>query len=211
MIAAQGNGDGTSYFTGGLKFGIPNRTQFGQSPEMMARMGTRFLGVGQGYDANTWVFVPIWKSGDSSNRWIGEPNQRWPEVYASDVNATTATVGTLNVTSCVGCGTAAAWGGISGTLSNQTDLQSALNGKQNALGYTPLNPANNLSDVANVATAKSNLGVPAAASTTPAMNGTGAAGVSANYARADHVHPSDTTRVATSTTVNGHALTGNVR
>ena len=30
---------------------------------MMARMGTRFLGVGQGYDANTWVFVPIWKGG----------------------------------------------------------------------------------------------------------------------------------------------------
>jgi hypothetical protein len=104
MIASQGNGDGTSYYTGGLKIGIPNRTQFGQPPEMMARMGSRFLGVGQGYDANTWVFVPIWRTGDSSNRWIGDPNQRWPEVYASDVNATTATVGTLNVTSCVGCG-----------------------------------------------------------------------------------------------------------
>src|SRR5271166_2830732 len=104
MIAAQGNGDGTSYYTGGLKIGIPNRTQFGQPPEMMARMGSRFLGAGQGYDTNTWVFVPIWKSGDSSNRWIGEPNQRWPEVYAGDVNATTATVGTLNVTNCTGCG-----------------------------------------------------------------------------------------------------------
>ena len=104
MIAAQGNGDGTSYFTGGLKFGIPNRAQYGSTPEMMARMGSRFLGVGQGYDTNTWVFVPIWKTGDSSNRWIGEPNQRWPEVYASDVNTTTATVGTLNVTNCVGCG-----------------------------------------------------------------------------------------------------------
>ncbi len=46
-------------------------------------MGSRFLGVGNGYDTNTWVFVPIWKSGDSSNRWIGDPNQRWPEVYAS--------------------------------------------------------------------------------------------------------------------------------
>jgi len=103
MIAAQGNGDGTSYFTGGLKIGIPNRTQFGQPPEMMARMGSRFLGVGNGYDTNTWVFVPLWKSGDSSNRWIGDPNQRWPEVYAGDVNATTATVGTLNVTSCTGC------------------------------------------------------------------------------------------------------------
>lgn len=117
MIAAQGNGDGTSYFTGGLKIGIPNRTQFGQPPEMMARMGSRFLGAGLGYDTNTWVFVPIWKSGDSSNRWLGDPNQRWPEVYASDVNATTATVGTLNVTSCVG------WGGTSttGLLNYQTN------------------------------------------------------------------------------------------
>ena len=210
MIAAQGNGDGTSYYTGGLKIGIPNRTQFGLPPEMMARMGSRFLGSGQGYDTNTWVFVPIWKTGDSSNRWIGEPNQRWPEVYATDVNATTATVGTLNVTNCTGCGGGAAWGGITGTLSNQTDLQNALNGKQNTLGFAPLNAANNLSDVANLATAKSNLAVPAAASTTPVMNGTGAVGVSTNYARADHVHPSDTTRVATSTTVNGHALTGNV-
>ena len=104
MIASQGNGDGTSYYTGGLKIGIPNRTQFGLPPEMMARMGSRFLGAGLGYDANTWVFVPIWKTGDASNRWIGDPNQRWPEVYASDVNTTTATVGTLNVTSCVGCG-----------------------------------------------------------------------------------------------------------
>ena len=103
MIAAQGNGDGTSYFTGGLKFGIPNRAQYGSTPEMMARMGSRFLGVGQGYDTNTWVFVPIWKAGDASNRWIGEPNQRWPEVYAADVNSTTATVGTLNVSACNGC------------------------------------------------------------------------------------------------------------
>jgi hypothetical protein len=103
MIAAQGNGDGTSYFTGGLKFGIPNRVQYGSTPEMMARMGSRFLGAGQGYDTNTWVFVPIWKAGDASNRWIGEPNQRWPEVYAADVNSTTATVGTLNVVTCNGC------------------------------------------------------------------------------------------------------------
>ena len=30
-----------------------------------------------------------------------------------------------------------AWGSIEGTLSNQTDLQSALNAKQNSLGFTP--------------------------------------------------------------------------
>ena len=132
MIAAQGNGDGTSYFTGGLKIGIPNRAQFGQPPEMMARMGTRFLGAGNGYDLNTWVFVPIWKSGDSSNRWIGEPNQRWPEVYATDVNATTATIGTLNVTNCTGCTSSSG----SGLLNYQTNTATLVGNSTDKTIYT---------------------------------------------------------------------------
>ena len=66
-----------------------------------------------------------------------------------------------------------------------------------------------------------------ASSTTPSMNGTAAVGTATSWARADHVHPSDSTKaplaspvftgtpvvpgyVPTSTTVNGHALTGNV-
>lgn len=53
---------------------------------------------------------------------------------------------------------AAVWGSITGTLSSQTDLQTALNGKQDTLGYTPLNPANNLSDVSNPSTSRTNLG-----------------------------------------------------
>ena len=40
--------------------------------------------------------------------------------------------------------------------------------------------------------------IPSASSTTPVMDGTGAAGSLSNYARADHVHPTDTSRVATS-------------
>lgn len=38
------------------------------------------------------------------------------------------------------------WGGITGTLSSQTDLQSALNGKQNSLGFTAENVANKDTD-----------------------------------------------------------------
>ena len=49
-----------------------------------------------------------------------------------------------------------------------------------------------------------------ASTTNPLMDGTAAYGSSTKYARADHVHPTDTTRVPTSRTVNGHALTGNV-
>lgn len=56
--------------------------------------------------------------------------------------------------------------------------------------------------------------VPSAASATPAMDGTGAAGSSTDYARADHVHPTDTSRQATLVsgtnikTVNGNSLLG---
>ena len=49
-----------------------------------------------------------------------------------------------------------------------------------------------------------------AATATPSMDGTGAVGSSVKYAREDHVHPSDTSRVPTSRTVNGHALSSNV-
>ena len=100
-IAAIGNGDNTKYFTGGLKFGTFNRTQFGQTPEYQARMGWRW--TNPGYDTTTWTFIPIWATGDTSVRWIGDPNARWPEVYAADINSTTATLGTLNVTTCNGC------------------------------------------------------------------------------------------------------------
>ncbi len=40
------------------------------------------------------------------------------------------------------------WGTITGTLSNQTDLQNALNAKQNNLGFTPENVANKSQNIA---------------------------------------------------------------
>lgn len=46
-------------------------------------------------------------------------------------------------------------------IADVTGLQTALDGKQDALGYTPLNAASNLSDLANAATARTNLGVQA--------------------------------------------------
>lgn len=48
------------------------------------------------------------------------------------------------------------------------------------------------------------------ASATPLMDGTAVVGTSAKYAREDHVHPIDTSRVPTNRTVNGHALSSDI-
>ncbi|MEK6627436.1 MAG: hypothetical protein AABY53_02325, partial [Bdellovibrionota bacterium] len=65
-------------------------------------------------------------------------------------------------------------GGSAGVLS-AADFTSFSN-KQNALGFTPLNPANNLSDVANPTTSRSNLGLGTAAVLNVAAAGDAAAG-----------------------------------
>jgi hypothetical protein len=51
----------------------------------------------------------------------------------------------------------AAWGSVTGTLSNQSDLQTALNGKQASGSYAVT--TNNLSDLSNAGTARTNLGL----------------------------------------------------
>ena len=48
------------------------------------------------------------------------------------------------------------------------------------------------------------------ASAAPLMDGTAAVGTSVKYAREDHVHPSDTSRVPTTRTINGKALSSNI-
>jgi hypothetical protein len=53
----------------------------------------------------------------------------------------------LNIPQYSGGAGGAEWGGITGTLSDQADLQSALDAKQNSLGFTPENVANKSTDV----------------------------------------------------------------
>lgn len=50
----------------------------------------------------------------------------------------------------------------------------------------------------------------AASTTAPKMDGTAAVGTELAFARGDHVHPSDTSRVPTTRTINGKALSSNI-
>jgi hypothetical protein len=125
--------------------------------------------------------------------------------------------------------TSVAWGAITGTLSAQTDLQSALDLKlaatTAATTYYPLSGNPSAFLVAADITGKANIASPSltgtplsttaavdtnttqiattafvvgqAGSATPLVDGTAAVGTSLRYARQDHVHGTDTTRLAT--------------
>lgn len=134
-----------------------------------------------------------------------------------------------------GSGTTFTWGGATGTLADQTDLQNALNLKADLASPTftgaPLvptaAPGTNTTQAASTAYVLANAaglasptftGTPAAptaaadtnttqiattayvcgqaSALTPIIDGTAAIGTSLKYARADHVHPTDTTRAA---------------
>ena len=111
-----GSGTSSSISTGGIGFRMPNRTTYGQSPELFAKMTYAFPGGNP--NMQQWEFIPTKATGDNSTRWIGDPGYRWDEVYSSDVNTTTATVGTLNVTNCTGCGLGTHL--VSGTMQGAT-------------------------------------------------------------------------------------------
>lgn len=64
----------------------------------------------------------------------------------------------------------------------------------------------NTSDATSDAYIQNKPSIPAAGSATPLMDGTAAVGTSSNYARQDHRHPTDTTRVAKA----GDTMTGNL-
>lgn len=98
-----------------------------------------------------------------------------------------------------GSGSSVAWSGITGNLPDQTDLQSALNLKADAANAAltgvptaPTAAAN--TNTTQLATTAFVLGQGNTVSTTITMNGTRAAGTSNLFARADHVHPNDTSR-----------------
>lgn len=66
------------------------------------------------------------------------------------------------------------------------------------------------SDITNDSGFITNASIPTATTTTPKMDGTASVGSETKWAKGDHVHPTDTTRVPTTRKVNGHALSADV-
>jgi hypothetical protein len=91
--------------------------------------------------------------------------------------------------------------------------------KVNDIALTPSSKAVNItvptktSDITNDSGFITSADIPegaAASTTTPKMDGTAAVGKETAFARGDHVHPSDTSRVPTTRKVAGHALSADV-
>jgi hypothetical protein len=89
------------------------------------------------------------------------------------------------------------WGDIGGSLGSQSDLNSALNLKapiaSPTFTGTPAAPTAAI-DTNTTQLASTAFVLGQAASATPLIDGTAAAGTSTRFARSDHVHPTDTTR-----------------
>lgn len=84
------------------------------------------------------------------------------------------------------------------------------------IGYTPSESAFAVDDIAEALDTlwdgldAIDIPSPGTGSSYPTMDGTRALGSQAGYARVDHVHPSDTSRVPTSRKVNGKALSADI-
>ena len=66
------------------------------------------------------------------------------------------------------------------------------------------------SDITNDSGYITTSSVPTATTTTPKMDGTASVGTEIKWAKGDHIHPSDTTRVPTTRKVNNHALSADI-
>lgn len=125
-------------------------------------------------------------------------------------------------------GGAPAWGEITGTLASQTDLQAALNAKQNSLGYTAENAANKSTSVTTdqasntkypsvkavfdwvVATFQAALGLTPENVANKDIDSTFAANSDTKYPSQKAVKTAMDGKVPTSRTVAGYALTGDI-
>ena len=82
-------------------------------------------------------------------------------------------------------------------------VQASLDKADSALQSAPVTSVNGQTGEVTVS-------VPAASTTTPLMDGTASYGSGTTFARGNHRHPTDTTRVPTNRTINGKSLASNI-
>jgi hypothetical protein len=109
---------------------------------------------------------------------------------------------------------------LAGNLANSatTDTTNAANITSGVLPLAqvpaiPVSKTTGFATVATTGTYSSLTGLPAipvVGTVTPVVDGAASIGSTGKWADAGHIHPTDTSRVATSTTVNGHTLSSNV-
>jgi len=83
------------------------------------------------------------------------------------------------------------------------DVQASLDKADTAMQSAPVTSVNGQTGAVTVS-------VPDASTTTPLMDGTASYGSGTTYARGNHRHPTDTSRVPTNRTINGKSLASNI-
>lgn len=87
---------------------------------------------------------------------------------------------------------------------------SAVKVGNDASGHVVLGDALKTSDLTNDSGFITSASIPSATTTSPKMDGTASVGSETKWAKGDHVHPSDTTRVPTTRKVNNKALSADI-
>ncbi len=116
----------------------------------------------------------------------GNLSQTWLKIFSNQIVPALQAKSSGNTTTTVD------WGNIQGSINNQTDLFNALTGKQNSLGFTPINKAGDTS--IGPLTGISFNKITGISAVAPLMNGAASIGLSTDVSAGDHIHPTDTTR-----------------